>query len=83
MCEIKEHKEDINQTKITVGGNTINYEGDVGTPTTDLETVIFLLNCSISTVNSIFITTDINKFYTNTPLDKYKYLHIRIDDVLP
>ncbi len=42
-------KKDPDQTRITMGGNRINYPGDCGTPTADLLTVELLLNSIIST----------------------------------
>ena len=61
-----------------VSRNNVNYKGDVGMSTSDLETVKILLNRIISTVNGAFVTMDINIFYLNNTLDKYEYIRIRI-----
>ena len=39
VCEYRAHKEDPNQTRITIGENRTCYPGDVGTPTGSLERV--------------------------------------------
>ena len=42
-CNFKAKKEEKNQTRMTVGGDRINYPGDCGTPTADVLTVKLLL----------------------------------------
>ena len=37
-------KDDLDQTRITMGGDQINFPGDCGTPTADLLTVKVLFN---------------------------------------
>jgi len=49
ICKYQSEKAGPNQTRITVGGNCINYPGDCGTPTADLLTVKLLLNSIVST----------------------------------
>ena len=44
FCAIREMKKNKCRTRITVGGNTINHDGDVGTPTGRLETTKLLFN---------------------------------------
>ena len=36
VCEIKPNKSEIHRTRLTVGGDKVNYPDDVGTPTADL-----------------------------------------------
>ncbi len=45
----------------------MHYPGDAGTPTADLLTVKLLINRTISTLGTKFITMDIKDFYLNTP----------------
>lgn len=42
-------KKETHRTRLTVGGNLINYPGDVSTPTADLTTTKVLLNSTLST----------------------------------
>ena len=46
------------------------------------QTIKILLNSIISTLEARFMTIDINIFYLNTPLKIYKYVHLKIEDIL-
>jgi hypothetical protein len=48
-CEIKPNKEEKDCTRLTAGGDRINYPEDVATPTADMTLVKILLNSVIST----------------------------------
>ena len=67
-----------NRTRLTVGGDRVNYPGDCKTPTTDLLTVNLLLNSKISTPGAHFMTIDIKDFYLMTLLDQYKYMRLKM-----
>ena len=49
VCVYQEGKKDKYRTRITMGGNLINYPGDCGTPIAILLMVKLLLNSVIST----------------------------------
>jgi hypothetical protein len=66
------------RVRFTVGGDRIDYPGDVSTKTADLTTVKLLLNSVLSTPNAKFMTMDIKDFYLNTPLDEYEYMRIPV-----
>ena len=51
-------KEDKHRVRLTVGGNIIDYPGNVSTPTVDLITAKILFNSVVSTPNSRFMCTD-------------------------
>ena len=70
-------KKEPNRTRLTIGGDQINYPHDCGTPTADLLTVKHLLNSTISTPGAKFMTLDIKDFYLNTPLKRYEYLRLK------
>ena len=72
-------KKDPDQTRITMGGNRINYPGDCGTPTADLLTVKLLLNSIISTQHAKFMTINIKDFYLMTPMDLPKYFRMSLE----
>ena len=74
-------KAEPNRTRLTVGGNRINYPDDVGTPTADLLTVKHLLNSTVSTPNAKFMTIDIKDFYLSTKLKRFEYLRLKLDDL--
>jgi hypothetical protein len=60
----------------TVGGNLINYPGDVSTKTAGLTTAKLLFNSVISTPNALFMSMDIKDFYLNTILNRPEYMMI-------
>jgi hypothetical protein len=74
-------KSDPYRTRLTVGGDRVNYPGDCGTPTVDLLTVKLLLNSVISTPNAKFMTIDIKDFYLNTPMPRYEYMRLKLSDL--
>jgi len=72
-------KNDKYRTRVTIGGNLVNFPGDCGTPTADLLTVKLLLNSIISTTNAKFMTLDIKDFYLMTPMKRYEYFRMKLD----
>jgi hypothetical protein len=76
VCNFRKSKKDKYRTRITIGGNLINFPDDCGTPTADLLTVKLLLNSIISTTNAKFMTLDIKDFYLMTPMKRYEYFQM-------
>lgn len=66
------------RVRITVGGNLIEYPGEVSTKTSDLTTVKILINSTISTKNARFMCLDIKDFYLNTTMIRFEYMKIDI-----
>ena len=56
------HKKEPNRTRLTVGGNLINFPGDVSTPTTDTTTAKLIINSTILTPNTCYMCADIKTF---------------------
>ena len=81
VCSVRPQKAEPNRTRLTVGGNRINYPGEVGTPTADMLLVKVMLNSVASTMNAKFMCIDISNFYLNTPLPRYKYLKLKLSDI--
>ena len=79
VCTYREGKKDKYRTRITMGGNLINYPGDCGTPTADLLTVKLLFNSIISTPNAKFMSIDIKDFYLKTPMTRYQYFRLKLE----
>jgi hypothetical protein len=65
-----------------VRGDRVHYPGNAGTPTANLLTVKILINSIISTPGAKFMTMDIKDFYLNIPMARYKYIQLRITDML-
>jgi hypothetical protein len=79
VCTHRSEKTDPYRTRITMGGNLVNYPDDCGTPTADLLTVKLLFNNIISTPNCKFMTIDIKDFYLMTPMDRYEYFRMKLE----
>ena len=59
----------------TIGGDRINYPGDVSARTASLEVVRTLLN-SVLADDANFMTADITDYYLGTPLKRPEYVRI-------
>eukprot|EP00804_Cyclotella_cryptica_P000999 CCRYP_012348-RA/>CCRYP_012348-RA protein AED:0.11 eAED:0.11 QI:0/0/0/1/1/1/3/0/1327 len=81
VCTIRPEKKEPNRTRLVVGGDRINYPGEVATPTADMLAAKILFNSVISTVNARFMTVDISNFYLNTPLKRPEYIRMKLSDI--
>jgi len=79
VCDYRSEKKDSHRTRITMGGDLINYPDDCGTPTADLLTVKLMFNSIISTPNCKFMTIDIKDFNLMTPMDRYEYFLMKLE----
>jgi hypothetical protein len=78
VVDIRPEKKETHRTRLIVGGNLIEYPGDVSTPTADLTTTKVLLNSTLSTSGARFMTTDIKKIDLITPLDRFEYMRLSL-----
>jgi hypothetical protein len=62
VCDVRKGKKDKHRTRLSMGGNLINYPGDYKTLTADLLTVNILLNSIILMPNAKFVTIKIKDF---------------------
>jgi hypothetical protein len=69
-------KEKKHRIRYTVGGNLIEYAGDVSTKTADLKTAKLIFNSVISTINARFMTLDLKDFYLGTPMSTPEFMRI-------
>ena len=79
VSKIRPQKSETHRTRLTVGGNLINFPGDVKRPTSDLITAKLIFNSVLSTKNAKFMCADIANFYFNNPMNRYKYTKIPMD----
>jgi hypothetical protein len=63
VVDIKDHKEERERTRLTVGGYQLEYPGDKSTRTAGLTTAKILINSVISTLGAKFLVIDIKNFY--------------------
>jgi hypothetical protein len=71
VVDIKDHKEEKERIRLTVGGDQIEYPGEKSTRTAVLTTAKILINSVISTLGAKFFVIDIKIFYLNTPLGQF------------
>ena len=77
-CDIRLQKDEINRTRLTVGGNLLEYKGKTSTESASLETIKIHLNSTISTKDAKYAAANIGNFYTNSKLDTPEYMKIHI-----
>jgi hypothetical protein len=78
VVDIKDHKEEKERTRLTVGGDQIEYPGENSTRTAGLTMSKILINSVISTPGAKFLVIEINNFYFNTPLGRFEYMVINL-----
>ena len=81
VCVVRPQKAEPNRTRLTLGGNLVNYPGEVGTPTADMLLIKCMFNSVLSTPGAKFMGIDISNFYLNTPLPRYEYLKLKLADI--
>ena len=81
VCTVRPEKAEPNRTRLVVGGDRINYPGEVGTPTAEMLVAKLLFNSTISTKGARFMTMDISNFYLMTPLDRPEYIRMKMNDI--
>ena len=70
VWNVRNVKAEKNRTRFVVGGDRINYPGEVATPTADILVAKILFNSVVSTRNAKLMTMDISNFYLMTPLKR-------------
>ena len=78
VCDIRPQKTETHRTKLTAGGNLIDYPGEVSTPTSDLTTMKLHVNSTISDITSRYMCMDVKYFYLNDLMDRDEYIMIQI-----
>ena len=81
VANIRPNKSEVNQLRMTIGGEKLDYPGVTSTVVVLLTTTKIYLNSVISTPDARYLTEDIHNFYYGTPLDHYKYLRVQLSQV--
>ena len=70
-------KEEVNRTRITAGGDRLEFQGDTSTESAGLETAKMVFNSVVSTPEAKFMTIDITQqtIYTVQHPKNAPYMH--------
>jgi hypothetical protein len=74
VCDYKPHKKEKERVRLTVGGDMLDYSGDVATSTVDITTLKILINSTLSTADAAMMMMDIKNYYLGTPLPRFEYM---------
>jgi hypothetical protein len=74
FCDDKPHKQEKERVWLTVGGDRLDYAGDVATSTADIKTFKILINSTLSTEEAAMMRMDIKNYYIGTPLPRFEYM---------
>jgi hypothetical protein len=74
VCDYKPHKKEKERVRLTVGGDRLDYSGDIATSTADITTFKILINGTLSTDNAAMMMMDIKNYYLGTPLPRFEYM---------
>ena len=68
VASIRSLKAEKNRVRFTIGGDRLEYDGNMSTTPATLTTVKMNLNGTISTKEARHMTAGINDFYRGTPM---------------
>jgi hypothetical protein len=74
VCDYKPHKKEKERVRLTVGGDRLDYSGDVAASTADITTFKILINSTLSTEDATMMMMDMNNYYLGTPLPRFEYM---------
>jgi hypothetical protein len=74
VCDYKPHNKEKERVRLTVGGDRLDYAGDVATSTADIITFKILINSTLSTKDATMMMMDIKNYYLGTPLPLFEYM---------
>jgi hypothetical protein len=74
VCDYKPHKKEKEHVQLTVGGDRLDYSGDVATSTADITTFKILIKSTLSTEKAPMMMMDIKNYYLGTPPPRFEYM---------
>ena len=81
VCEIRPQKAEKEHTRLTVGGNLIDYPDSVTTRTCNLVTFKMHINSTLSRPKRKYCSFDVKNFYLNTPMERSEYMKIPLSHI--
>jgi hypothetical protein len=82
VCDYKPHKKEKERVRLTVGGDRLDYSGDVATSTADITTFKILINITLSTEDAAMMMMDIKNYCLGTPLSRFEYMKMLLSRFL-
>ena len=76
VCEIKPEEEEKERTRLTVGGNLLDFTGNLSAPTESVTTEKCDFNSVVSTPGARCLLADIKIFYLNNILPDTEFMRI-------
>jgi hypothetical protein len=61
-----------------VGGDRLDYSGDIATSTADITTFKILTNRTLSTEDTAMMMMDIKNYYIGTPMSRFEYMKMLV-----
>jgi hypothetical protein len=77
--DIRPQKAETHRTRLTAGGDRLDYKGKTSTDTAGLETIKIHINSTISRKDAKYMCIDIGNMYLNTKLISPEYMRIHIN----
>jgi hypothetical protein len=74
VYDYKPHKQEKERVRLTVGGDRLDYSGDITTSTADITTFKILINITLSTEDAAMMMMDNKNYYLGTPLPRFEYM---------
>jgi hypothetical protein len=74
VCDDKPHKKEKARVWLTVGGDKLDYSGDVTTSTADITTLKIIIKSTLSTEDAAMMMMDNKNYYLGTPLPRFEYM---------
>jgi hypothetical protein len=78
VCDYKPHKMEKERVRLTLGGDRLDYSGDVATSTADITTFKILINSTLSTEDAAVMMMDIKNYYIGIPLPRFEYMKMTL-----
>jgi hypothetical protein len=82
VCDCKPHKKEKERVRLTVGGDRLDYSGDVTTSMADITTLKILVNNTLSTEDAAMMMMDIKNYYIGIPLPRFEYMKMLLSRFL-
>jgi hypothetical protein len=74
VCDYKPHKKGKERVRLTVGGDILDYSGEIATSTADITTFKILINSTLSKEDAPMMMMDIKNYYPGTALPRFEYM---------